>query len=73
MLHEEFIKRCLHFYSSVAEYLNSVIIPGYNVGDPTAAGRAPELPLPNEAPGIFANLPEWYVEDIAEFLLFALQ
>lgn len=67
VLHEEFIKRCLNFYSSVAEYLNSVLMPGLSVSD------VPTLPLNNEVPAVFANLPEWYVEDIAEFLLFALQ
>ncbi|ODN01348.1 Ubiquitin conjugation factor E4 B [Orchesella cincta] len=67
VLHEDFIKRCLNFYSSVAEYLNSVLMPGLGVGE------SPKLPLNSEVPAVFANLPEWYVEDIAEFLLFALQ
>jgi len=67
LFHDEFIKRCVAFYSTVAEYLNTVMIPGWTVG------QTPTLPLPNDVPFLFAHLPEWYVEDIAEFLLFALQ
>lgn len=67
VLHEEFIRRSLMFYSNVAEYLNSVVMPGLSPGD------TPNLPLTNEVPPVFAYLPEWYVEDIAEFLLFTLQ
>jgi hypothetical protein len=57
----------MSFYSSVAVYLNSVIVPGLVEGYP------PELPLPPQVPALFANLPEWYVEDMTEFLLFCLQ
>ena len=32
----------------------------------------PNLPLPSTTAEAFSALPEWYVEDIAEFLLFAL-
>lgn len=39
---------------------------------PPGGGR-PTLPLSKDVPPGFAALPEWYVEDIAEFLLFALQ
>jgi len=67
ILHEEFIRRGLTFYSNVAEYLNSVLMPGIT------NGQLPNLPLTGEVPQLFANLPEWYVEDIAEFLLFTLQ
>jgi hypothetical protein len=31
------------------------------------------LPLPQETTPIFSSLPEWIVDDIADFLLFALQ
>jgi ubiquitin conjugation factor E4 B len=67
ILDRDFLNRCLSFYSNVASYLNSVIMPGVE------QGKLPDFPLPNEVPPLFANLPEWYVEDIAEFLLFALQ
>ena len=32
-----------------------------------------DLPLPLKVPEIFASYPEWYIEDIAEFLLFVIQ
>ncbi|KAG7198729.1 hypothetical protein KM043_001720 [Ampulex compressa] len=61
------LRRCLHFYISVAEVLLSLLTQNMP-GTPL-----PELPLPQEVPHKFTALPEWYVEDIAEFLLFALQ
>ncbi|XP_012285979.1 ubiquitin conjugation factor E4 B [Orussus abietinus] len=60
------LRRCLHFYTSVAE-----VLLGLLSGSP--GNLIPELPLPQEVPYEFAALPEWYVEDIAEFLLFVLQ
>ena len=61
------LRRCLHFYISVAEVLLSLLTQ-------TPPGNPlPELPLPQEVPQKFTALPEWYVEDIAEFLLFTLQ
>lgn len=62
------LRRCLHFYISVAEVLLSLLTqtaPG--------SGLLPELPLSQEVTCKFTALPEWYVEDIAEFLLFTLQ
>lgn len=58
------LRRSLHFYTSVAEVL---------IGLLTNSDPFPSLTLPLEVPQKFAALPEWYVEDIAEFLLFALQ
>lgn len=60
--------RALQFYTTVAEFLLGVLTD-------STAGTVPityNLPLPSEPP-VFAAFPEWYVEDIAEFLLFALQ
>lgn len=31
------------------------------------------LPLPIHVPKLFASLPEWYIEDVADFLLFTVQ
>lgn len=31
------------------------------------------LPLSTEVPKLFAAFPEWYIEDVAEFLLFTIQ
>ncbi|CAK9828567.1 Ubiquitin conjugation factor E4 B [Anthophora retusa] len=61
------LRRCLHFYISVAEMLLSLLTQT-PLGNPL-----PDLPLPQEIPQKFRALPEWYVEDIAEFLLFTLQ
>lgn len=60
------MRRSLLFYTSVGEFLLSTLTNGDK-------SKMPNLPLPNEPPPAFAALPEWYVEDIAEFLLFLLQ
>lgn len=67
LLDKNLLRRSLIFYTSVAEYLLSLMTntPPHSV--------TPALPLPATAPPAFSALPEWYVEDIAEFLLFALQ
>lgn len=67
LLDEALIRRSMVFYTSVAEFLMSTLT-GWTAGSPP-----PSLPIPSEIPQLFAALPEWYVEDIAEFLLFALQ
>lgn len=61
------LSRALHFYASVA----SILLGLLTQTDPNSA--LPELPLSQEVPNVFTALPEWYVEDIAEFLLFTLQ
>ncbi|XP_074037947.1 ubiquitination factor E4B [Leptinotarsa decemlineata] len=66
LLDKNLMRRSLVFYTSVSEFLLSLMTntpPGSTV---------PDLPLPPSSPA-FAAMPEWYVEDIAEFLLFALQ
>ncbi|XP_039301602.1 ubiquitin conjugation factor E4 B isoform X2 [Nilaparvata lugens] len=69
LMDDALMRRSVQFYSTVAEFLLGVL-----TGTPLGAAtpRAIALPLPSEPP-LFAALPEWYVEDIAEFLLFALQ
>lgn len=67
LLDKNLMRRSLIFYTSVAEYLLSLM-----TNRPPYSGT-PVLPLPANAPPAFSALPEWYVEDIAEFLLFALQ
>ncbi|KAK5641761.1 hypothetical protein RI129_010308 [Pyrocoelia pectoralis] len=67
LLDENLMRRSLIFYTSVAEFL-LCLMANVSPGDPR-----PTLPLPSAVPPGFAALPEWYVEDIAEFLLFALQ
>ncbi|KAF7992765.1 hypothetical protein HCN44_005109 [Aphidius gifuensis] len=61
------LRRSLHFYSTVADVLLGLLT------DVKPGSVLPELPLSRQIPIKFTALPEWYVEDIAEFLLFALQ
>ncbi|XP_048520078.1 ubiquitin conjugation factor E4 B isoform X3 [Dendroctonus ponderosae] len=67
LLDYNLIRRTLIFYTSVSEYLLSLMTG--------AAPRSavPDLPLPPPQSPAYYAMPEWYVEDIAEFLLFALQ
>lgn len=67
LLDKNLIRRSLIFYTTVCEFLLSLMTntPPGNV--------IPDLPLLSPVPPAFAAMPEWYVEDIAEFLLFALQ
>eukprot|EP00879_Flechtneria_rotunda_P016797 GHRR01017581.1.p1 GENE.GHRR01017581.1~~GHRR01017581.1.p1 ORF type:complete len:531 (+),score=180.79 GHRR01017581.1:2040-3632(+) len=51
---------CLAFYRLVAAWLLRLVSP---------SGLA-ELPLPEQVPKTWALLPEWFVEDLAEFLLY---
>lgn len=67
LLDKNLLRRALVFYTSVAEYLLTTMTN-------TEPGHTPILdPLPMTAPPLFSALPEWYIEDIAEFLLFTLQ
>lgn len=67
LLDKNLIRRSLTFYTTVSEFLLSMMTN-------TPPGSAiPDLPLPSPVPAAFAAMPEWYVEDMAEFLLFALQ
>lgn len=67
LLDKNMLRRALIFYTQVAEYLLCLM---NEVG---AGGVIPLKPLAGNTPPTFAALPEWYVEDIAEFLLFTLQ
>lgn len=60
------LKRALTFYSSAAAVLLGLLTSNdINV-------TMPKLPL-YDIPTVFTALPEWYIEDIAEFILLALQ
>lgn len=63
------LRQCMNFYSTVCEFIL------YRMEDRKAQGPfiktiSPQLLIPSSA---FSALPEWYVEDIADFLLFAMQ
>ncbi|XP_069597590.1 ubiquitin conjugation factor E4 B isoform X1 [Ranitomeya imitator] len=64
LLDENFLRRCLSFYGMVIQLLLRMVEPAY----PSVT-----LPLNPDIPRIFAALPEFYVEDVAEFLFFIVQ
>ncbi|XP_078725955.1 ubiquitin conjugation factor E4 B isoform X4 [Lampetra fluviatilis] len=64
LLDENLLRRCLHFYGSVVCLLFRIVDP---------VNPKPLLPLNPEIPEAFSALPEFYIEDIAEFLLFIIQ
>ncbi|KAG3282098.1 ubiquitin conjugation factor E4 B isoform X1 [Ictidomys tridecemlineatus] len=64
LLDESFLRRCLNFYGLLIQLLLRILDPAYP--DIT-------LPLNSDVPKVFAALPEFYVEDIAEFLFFIVQ
>ena len=56
------MRRCLRFYSSAAEWILNIITKG--------KGIAATFPLNKEVPIEFAALPDYFIEDVVEFLLF---
>ncbi|XP_074831828.1 ubiquitin conjugation factor E4 B isoform X2 [Carettochelys insculpta] len=64
LLDESFLRRCLNFYGMVIQLLLRILDPAY----PNII-----LPLNPDVPKVFAALPEFYVEDVAEFLFFIVQ
>ncbi|XP_067423475.1 ubiquitin conjugation factor E4 B isoform X1 [Emydura macquarii macquarii] len=64
LLDENFLRRCLNFYGMVIQLLLRILDPAY----PNII-----LPLNPDVPKVFAALPEFYVEDVAEFLFFIVQ
>ncbi|XP_071146874.1 ubiquitin conjugation factor E4 B-like isoform X2 [Mytilus edulis] len=64
VLDESLLRRCLQFYEVHSDYM-------LKVADPKSSGVT--LPLPSDVPMQFAALPDFYIEDLAEFLQFILQ
>ncbi|CAB4010169.1 ubiquitin conjugation factor E4 B-like [Paramuricea clavata] len=62
LLDPDFLHNCLKYYSSTAEWI--VMLMRNFKQSPV------ELPLGAEVPQLFAALPEYYIEDIADFLTF---
>ncbi|XP_078498396.1 ubiquitin conjugation factor E4 B isoform X4 [Lissotriton helveticus] len=64
LLDENFLRRCLNFYGVVIQLVLHIMDPAFpNI----------TLPLHPDVPKLFAALPEFYVEDVAEFLFFVVQ
>ncbi|XP_051734968.1 ubiquitin conjugation factor E4 B isoform X2 [Ctenopharyngodon idella] len=64
LLDENLLRRCLQFFSMVIQLILRMVEPAF----PHVT-----LPLNPEIPKNFAALPEFYIEDVAEFLLFIVQ
>lgn len=68
------LRRSLQFYTSVAEVLLRALTGADNVNQLAYDNNLSNvLSGRSETPKAFTALPEWYIEDIAEFLLFTLQ
>ncbi|XP_011502068.1 PREDICTED: ubiquitin conjugation factor E4 B [Ceratosolen solmsi marchali] len=68
------LRRSLHFYTSVAEVMLKLLTGVENVNELAYDNNLSNiLNCRSETPKVFTALPEWYIEDIAEFLLFILQ
>ena len=65
LLDEQLFSRCLSFYSSVCEHIMRLLDP--------ENFHLPQLEQNQEPPNLFKLLPEWVVDDLADFLLFGLQ
>jgi len=66
LMDEKLISSYMHFNSMVTQLQVQILCP-------EAVFAASSTTLPSQVNSLFANYPEWYVEDIAEFLLLALQ
>ncbi|XP_036328345.1 ubiquitin conjugation factor E4 B isoform X2 [Rhagoletis pomonella] len=69
LLDPKLLSACMYFYSTVCEYL-LYQIEGRAIEGPFIAKVPVQQLKPTDT---FAALPEWYVDDIAEFILFAMQ
>lgn len=69
LLDPKLITSCMYFYSTVCEFL-LYQMEGRKIEGPFISKINALQMKPTDA---FAALPEWYVDDIAEFILFALQ
>lgn len=65
LIDERFLGRTLQFYNQFI----GLLLKSIGCSDHSSI----QLPLPSKVPEVFAAYPEWYVEDIAEFLLFVIQ
>lgn len=69
LLDPNLIRSCIHFYSTVCEFI-LYQMEGRKINGPFITTIRPNQLKPTAE---FSALPEWYVEDIADFLLFGMQ
>lgn len=60
VLDPEVLQRTIQFYCSLSEWM---VLQ-------TSSSPSPQLPLPKEVPLQFAAIPEFFVESLADFILF---
>lgn len=63
------LQRCTEFYSTVCEFM-LYQFEGRPIEGPFISKLPVQQLLPTDA---FSALPEWYIDDIAEFILFTMQ
>ncbi|XP_034475164.1 ubiquitin conjugation factor E4 B isoform X2 [Drosophila innubila] len=69
LLDPALLQRCTEFYSTVCEFMLYQF-----EGRPIEGPYISKLPVQQLKPtDAFSALPEWYIDDIAEFILFAMQ
>ena len=76
LLDVKLLSRTMEFYSSAAEVLIGAMTEHVSkeTGLLEASGSLNfVLPLKEDTPAVFAALPEWIIDDIADFLIFAMQ
>lgn len=69
LLDPNLIRSCVQFYSTVCEFI-LYEMEGRKINGPFITTIRPQQLQPSSE---FSALPEWYVEDIADFLLFGMQ
>uniref|UniRef100_A0A1L8DSG4 Ubiquitin conjugation factor E4 B n=1 Tax=Nyssomyia neivai TaxID=330878 RepID=A0A1L8DSG4_9DIPT len=69
LLDENVLRQCMRFYSTVCEFI-LYHMEGKRISGPFMTTIPPPQLQPTAE---FSALPEWYVEDIADFLLFCMQ
>lgn len=68
LLDPNMLGRCLQYYGSVAQFLVKLAS-----GQPADQPGLLSLPLPEAVPMLWSSLPDFYLEDIADLLLFTVQ
>lgn len=63
------IESCFSFYSTVCTFM-LYLIEDRPMGDHYITPMSPQKLVPTE---LWSALPEWYIEDIADFILFVTQ
>ncbi len=75
LLDTNVFQRCLTFFSSVAQFLLRQMTNATNdENDESSSSTEMTITLPLTEPSQrFSALPEWIIDDMADFMLFALQ